>query len=292
MILSKKQHFDSYLIASLIANSKNEKEAFEYIDEITGKGSLNTHFKKLYNKMTDFTKEQIDGIIKNSLFPVTVIDQKNHFKYYPMFDATRMNDKVYDGNLRDNEEFLKSMIMPKGDSVKFLSIDYVEEPGTLKTDNYNAVFSDKEIRVDLDNGQYYPISKENFSLVHNNDDINLDYFFGNVGTTITEGNWNVLSKSIADTFSKSNYVYSDSDGIHSVLFNDCIKTTEIIKVFDLYFYKDTRYDFSKKNAQKCNDALKYLLESPLPHPVRGRSPHQFPFAQKHASHAGSRLCRV
>ena len=43
----EKATYDSYLVASIVANAKNEKDAMEYIDEITGNGSLNPHFKKL-----------------------------------------------------------------------------------------------------------------------------------------------------------------------------------------------------------------------------------------------------
>ncbi len=257
----QKATYDSYLIASLIANAKTKKEAMKYIDEITGKGSLNPHFKKLYDEISSFSKEQIDGILQNSLFPITVVNQKYHFKYYPMFDATRMENKVYDGNLKDQEEILKQLIMPKDDKIKFLSIDYYEEPAKVKLDNYNAVFSDKCIKVDLDNNQYYEISKDDFSKVYVNDVDSLEGFLGIVGNEITDGNWNVLSKSIIGTFNKANYRYKDSKGVHTVLNNDCIKTIEIINVFGLFFYKETRYDYSLRNASKCEDAVKYLMES-------------------------------
>lgn len=257
----QKATYDSYLIASLVKNTKNKTEAMNYIDEITGKGSLNAHFKKLYDEISLLSKNQIDDIVRNSLFPITVVDQKNHFKYYSMFGATRMNNKVYDGNLKEHEEILIDLIMPKGDKVKFLSIEYQEEPATIKQDNYNAIFSDETIRVDLDNNQYYEISKEDFDKVHVNDVDNLGGFLGIVGNEITDGNWNVLSNSIVGTLNKVNYRYRDSNGIHTVLYNDCIKTIEIINVFGLYFYKENKYDFSLKNGSKCEDAINYLMES-------------------------------
>lgn len=257
----EKATYDSYLMASLVANSKNKTEAYNYIDEITGKGSLNSHFKKLYDQISAFTSDQINSILTNSLFPITVVDQKHHFNYYSMFKATRMDNKVFDGNLISDEEKLKSLIMPKGKDIKFLSLDYVEEPATIKLDNYNAIFSNDEIKVDLDNGQYYSISKEDFNEVHANDVINLGGYLGRVETSITEGSWNVLAKNVVDTFDKTAFTYCDSDNIHCTLLPNCIKTTEIIKIFDLFFYKETKYDFTKRNAKKCRDALNYLLES-------------------------------
>ena len=100
----EKATYDSYLMASLVANSKNKTEAYNYIDEITGKGSLNSHFKKLYDQISAFTSDQINSILTNSLFPITVVDQKHHFNYYSMFKATRMDNKVFDGNLISDEE--------------------------------------------------------------------------------------------------------------------------------------------------------------------------------------------
>ncbi len=257
----QKATYDSYLMASLIANAKTKQEAMNYIDEITGKGSLNPHFKKLYDEISAFSKEQIDGILQNSLYPITVVDQKNHFKYYPMFGATRMLNKVYSGNLKNQEEVLKQLIMPKDDKIKFLSLEYHEEAATIKLDNYNAIFSDKYIKVDLDNNQYYEISKEDFTKVYVNDVDRLEGFLGVVGNEITDGNWNVLSKSIISTFSKANYRYKDSKGVHTVLNTDCMKTIEIINVFGLFFYKETKFDYSSKNPSKCEDAIKYLMES-------------------------------
>lgn len=162
-----------------------------------------------------------------------------------MFNATRMDNKVYPGNNRDNDELIKSLIMPRRDDVKFLSIDYYEENGKLQTDNYNAIFNDEEIKVDLDNGQYYPISKEDFNAVYKNDVENLNGYLGDIGDKITNGNWNVLSKSIVDTFSRSQYRYRDSNNIHSVLFPDFIKTIEVINVFGYIFIKKLNIIFQR-----------------------------------------------
>ena len=92
----QKATFDEYLVANLVASS-TKREAMKYIDEISGNGSLNSHFKKLYDKISDLKKKQVNDILQDSLFPVTMIDTKHHFKYYPMFDATRMENRVYKG---------------------------------------------------------------------------------------------------------------------------------------------------------------------------------------------------
>ena len=154
----EKATYDSYLVASIVANAKNEKDAMEYIDEITGNGSLNSHFKKLYEEISKMTKEQVEGILKDSLYPITVVDKSHHFKYYEMFDATRMDNKVFPGNLENNPN-LANMLMPKDREAKFLSLEFETEDGTVKKDNYNAIFSEKEIKMIPGGNVLYSILK-------------------------------------------------------------------------------------------------------------------------------------
>ena len=256
----QKATYDSYIIACLIQNAKTKKEAMEYIDEVTGNGSLNPHFKKLYDEISEFTPEQVDGIIRNSLFPVTMVE-KGHFKYYEMFNATRFNDKVYDGNLRDQEEFLKQRLLPKEDGIKFLSLEFEEGDGTVKKDTYDAVFSDTGITVNLDNNQYYPISKEDFYKVYEVENLDLSEYNGVVGSQITSGQWYVLTQNVLDSFKKDQFSYRDKNGNYAVILSEYIKVTEVISVFDLHFYKETKYEFTKANKEIIEEAVKQLMDN-------------------------------
>lgn len=256
----QKATYDSYIIACLIQNAKTKKEAMEYIDEVTGNGSLNPHFKKLYDEISEFTPEQVDGIIRNSLFPVTMVE-KGHFKYYEMFDATRFNDKVYDGNLRYQEEFLKQRLLPKEDGIKFLSLEFEEGDGTVKKDTYDAVFSDTGITVNLDNNQYYPISKEDFYKVYEVENLDLSEYNGVVGSQITSGQWYVLTQNVLDSFKKDQFSYRDKNGNYAVILSEYIKVTEVISVFDLHFYKETKYEFTKANKEIIEEAVKQLMDN-------------------------------
>jgi len=256
----EKATYDSYLIASLVANTKKEDEAIKYIDEITGKGSLNPHFKKLYEKISKFTEEQIDNILKNSLFPVTIINTKNHFEYYKMFNATKMNGKIYPYNLADDPN-LKDIIMPKGDNIKFLSIDFEKSEGNIIQNVYNAIFTETEIKVDLGRGKYYPISKENFEFVYKNDLDDISKYRGKIGTQISLENWNALNNQVLQTICNENRFYIDENGNQCIVYNDCVKEIEVINVFSMYFYKETRYGFTLKNNKICEEVINYLLSS-------------------------------
>lgn len=266
----EKATYDSYLIASVVANAKNEKEAMKYIDEITGNGSLNPHLKKLYEEISKMTKEQVQGILKDSLYPITVVDKSHHFKYYEMFNATRMDNKVFPGNLENNPK-LADMLMPKDRDAKFLSIEFESEDGRVNKDNYNAIFSGAEIRVDLDAGQYYPISKENFFSVFENEGEVTSEWMPRIGNEITDGNWNVLTKGVADTWGKDRLTYKTKEGNLAVLLSDCIKETQVITAYDLLFYKETRYNFSSQYQKKCLEAVRFLKDSKIINEYKTRS---------------------
>ena len=266
----KKATWDLYLIAALAMNAKNKTKALKYIDEIAGNGSLNKHFKEIYNKkISKLTDEQINDILKKSLFPITVVDRKNNLMHYPMLNATKIGKIVYDGNLAKQENLLKSLVMPKTDGIKFLSLECDEKDSEPKSDMYIAKFSDDNIMIDLGNKKYYEISKEDFKEIYKNDiqdfnDITNTYkFLGKIGNKITDGEWYVLSKNIIDNFAKDKdeIKFKDGNDVHTILNNESMRTVEIIKVFDMFFYKENKLEYSPENKAKCEDAINYLLES-------------------------------
>ena len=256
----EKATYDSYLVASIVNNTKTEKEAFKYIDEITGNGSLNPHFKKMYKEISQLSDEQVQNILNDSLFPITIVDKKNHFKYYPMLDITRMNDKVYKGNLYE-QNIVKELLMPKDKNVKFLDLQYETEPGTLKKDNYNAIFSNTGIKIDIGDGNYYMISNDNFNKVYKNDIEDISMYEGKIGTEITNGNWFVLNNVLLNSLKLYKMKYIDSYGNINCVFLDKLKKYEVIKVFSMYFYKETIIEYTPKNVNECNEVVNYLLDS-------------------------------
>ena len=60
----EKAMYDQYLIACLAKETKcDANSAFKYIDEITGSGSLNAHFKKLFNELVAKGIPTIDNVV-------------------------------------------------------------------------------------------------------------------------------------------------------------------------------------------------------------------------------------
>lgn len=256
----QKATYDSYLVASLIRNSKNQKEAFEYIEEVCGQGSLNAHFKRLYEEISSFTESQIDGIIENSLYPVTMM-VSDHFKYYEMFNASRFRNKVFEGNLYDNQEMLKQVMMPRDGNSSFLDISFESEPGTTKRDVYDAIFSEESILVDLDDNKFLPISKEGFDKVYEGQSMNVSAYPCKISNEITRGQWSALSQTVLDAMLKERFTFKDKDDNLGSIFNEYIKVTSVINVFGIYFFKETKYDFIKNNASRCEEAVEQLLSN-------------------------------
>ena len=255
----EKATFDSYLIGSLVKYEKNKKKAFAYIDEITGNGSLNKHFKKIYEKISEFSDSQVDEMLKNSLFPITRFE-KGHFKYYPMLNASRLNDHVYPGNLKDDEQKLIDSLMPKDEDAKFLKMEYEQGIANSKEDFYEASFSEDGIRINLGDGRYFPISQDDFNKLFEND-LAGEKLNVAIEKEITDGNWSILKRDYFKGVNEAEYQYCDSDKKLTVLTSEFIKVTDILELFGYFFYKETRYDFVPKNEKQIIDALEYLEKS-------------------------------
>jgi len=259
----EKATYDEYLVASIIKNAKTEKDAEKYIDEITGKGSLNAHFKKLYEKESKLEESQINNILNDSLFPVTLVTN-HHFKYYDMFNSSviKINNikTLYKGDLSENIDKLKEMLMPKSNDVKFLSIDFEKEDGHIVLDNYNASFSEDEIQIELVDDSYMPISQEDFEKVYQNEPIDISEYKGKVKNEVTKGNYKVLTLKEFESICNSRG-FVDSENNYALVKRDCIKSYEILHLFGIYFYKENIYQFNDANKERCKEAVKVLIEN-------------------------------
>ena len=77
----EKATYDQFLMASVALRSVNDEDANKYIDNITGSGSLNAHFKQLYEKARKLDNEQLLDIMNNSMYPMLKIDKSNSYDY-------------------------------------------------------------------------------------------------------------------------------------------------------------------------------------------------------------------
>ena len=238
----EKASFDQYLMASVCLRSENKEVANDYIEELTGKGSLNAHFKKILDKMYKFDRESVKKILSDSLYPTTKIDKTNRYVYYPYFNISVINKKIYHGNIGElSLEELKELLMIDYDLINF-SIDTKEQ--TDRAESYYVLFDENEMRLNLVGIEWVSISNKQFSESYKKPDIDIAKYMGYVKNNPDGVGWNILTEVSFNSIIKSSNIFNDTNGDCCILTHDYIKKIEIAKLFGLYFYRETKLDFS------------------------------------------------
>lgn len=259
----EKSTYDYYLVTSIYKNSENKKAAYKYIDEITGKGSLNDHFKKLYKNIEDLNDEQIKRILTSSMFPKTVVNESNSYYYYPDLNLSVFENETHEGDLKESESEIiniKKRLIPSDPDVIFNSIDFYEYEERSKK-YYDLIFTNKEIKISLNNGKnYFPISTEQFANLYKQKLSDIDKYKGKIGNEITTTtNWWALDEnSLKSLIENQENCFINRDKNHCAVQSDCIKITQLIKLFGIFFYNETKYSFEERNKDMSGDYLEFL----------------------------------
>ena len=259
----EKTSYDYYLIASVCKNFKNKDDAFKYIDEITGKGSLNSHFKKIYSEIAKLNQPQIERILTSSMFPIKILNESESYRYFPDLDLSTFKDKTYKGNLKESKEsvgIIKNRLVPNEPDVVFNSIDFHENSENIEK-YYDLIFSNEGIKISLDNGKnFFPLPANVLERLYRQD-LYIDGYKGKIYSEIAPGNWYALDETVLKNLTEEsgNYFYN-SEKNHCTVNSEYIKITKILKLFGFYFYSETKYMFSERNKEMSEDYLKYLQE--------------------------------
>ncbi len=253
----EKATFDQYLAVSIVNNTSLKSRAEKYIDDITGKGSLNIHFKKMIQKAREFDDNTIKNILNSSLYPTVKIDKTNRYTYYPDFDVSVFNKRPYRGDFKNfNQEDMKKILLMNED---IISIEYEEKEHSQK-DMYLVEFEDSKIKIKLFN-EWYEMNTSRFQDLISYEIEGIDRYEGIVSTDADGEGWIILSNSALNNLLTMNYFFYDKEGNYVGILNDYLKKTKIIKVYGLYFYKENICYFSKMNSELCNEALKHLIKT-------------------------------
>lgn len=251
----EKATFDQYLSASIALRSKNSKKANEYIDDITGKGSLNEHLKNLYSKLSEMDDSSLEKILSDSMFPITKIDKTNKYVYYPLFKIAVLNNKIYDNFETLGIEKVKETLMIDYD---LIGMSFEERGKNDKYESYKIKFTDNNIEIFIAN-KWLPFDSSLFSNYCKEQDLEIERYTGIINSNVTGDDWNLLTANSFNSLFSSNKVFLDNDKNYCIITNDYIKKTEIANIHGLYFYRETRIDFINKNKDYCEMAIKSLL---------------------------------
>ena len=255
----EKATYDEYLICSLAlrtANDKNqEKTVFEYIDDITGEGSLNKHFRNIYARVKHFSGEQLSKIMANSMIPTLKLDEKNRYEYYPQLNVSVFNKKIYHGDLGAYTNLTQIIMI--NEEIIDMSVETVRDD--TKPEQYSVNFDEKEnVKVRILN-EYLSIENEVFEESLCLDLGNINTYQGKIHDKVDGDGWRVLNNSaLNNLFSNKNFYYDAGD--HILIRNDSVRKTIISKVHGLYIYKEEIISY-QGNSVLCDKVIDFLLEN-------------------------------
>jgi len=255
----EKATFDQYLISSIIKHTKTENSAFKYIDQLTGKGSLNGHFKTLFKKINELEKGSIEKILNDSMYPILKIDASNRFTYYPELDISVFKNKVHYGNLAEDALFPKTLVTKGEFHDSSIEMGKIE----VKSDSYNVIFKDDKIKLKLSREIEIFITEALFLDIVDLQLKSLKGYEGTIHTDVEGKDWNMVS-----TVKLNDLLNEDSrnfyhNGNHYFITNRYVKKTRVAKVFNMFMYKESYIKYEKRNRKECLFVTKHLLESGL-----------------------------
>ena len=248
----EKATYDQYLMSSLALRSKDETQAYQYIDEITGSGSLNAHFKQLYDKAKTLTDEQLKDVMNNSMYPMLRIDKSNSYVYYPQLDISVFNNKIYTGDFGKYEDLIERLYIQE----KVIESEVFEKGNDERPEPYSIQLDNDIVKVKIVD-EWIPLDTTIFQEIFVNDLSSINKFEGKVHDGADGSNWFTLTNSVINNmYSNNNYFYEDGD--HCLIRNEDVRKTIVSQVAGFYIYKEEiiPYTNNEKLCKKVLDILK------------------------------------
>jgi len=254
----EKVSYDKYFIASLVKHTRNNLDnGYNIINELTGKGSLNKHFVNLYDEIRELSDLELDGILKDSLYPIQKIEEFR-YTFFPQLNISSFKKNIYEEDLKDNDLIPKQLVDKNG---TYISHEYIEGEIKNNSDNYDVELSEKEIKIKIYDS-FYPISNKDFESIRIEEKIDLTKYQGEIHQSISGEGWIQLNNSTLNNILNTNDYYYDSNGDHIGIYNDNAKKTIIGVGHGIYFVKEHSYKYSEPaNKEICEKAIKILMET-------------------------------
>lgn len=252
----EKATFDQYLVASIALRTHcDPKAADKYIDDITGAGSLNGHFKSLYNSISKFTEEQLKNIMSNSMFPVLKVDKSNSYVYYPQIDISVFKNRVYRGDFGEYPDVCGRLMI--NEEIIEKNVENKKENSTAEP--YFVLIDDNNIQVKIAD-TFSKISQDEFNELLVNELSGLGNFEGTIHKDVVGDGWKILTNAaIGNMFSNNNYYY-DAEGNHCQIRYENVRKTQIAQISGLYIFREEILQYNA-NKEMCEKVLQVLFEN-------------------------------
>ncbi len=252
----EKATFDQYLIAAIVKNTSFDEEAIKYIDDITGKGSLNSYYKNRYNDIVEMDKDSINRIINDSMYPKLKFDESNVFVFFKDLNISKLGNSIFDGDALLDRQIIESLIPESGEFYKSEIIKQNEEE---LVDSYDVIFDNDTVKVKIGN-KWVNVDSNVFQIRVINDIDSIEQYKGSINNQFDNSQWNLLFKSKLNNVVKADMFYYHN-GDHYQITNSRMIITKIASFRGLFWYKEEIIEYTNHNKNYCEDILDYLMES-------------------------------
>lgn len=251
--------FDQFILSSLASNTNSNKVVGEkYIDKITGKGSLNEHFKKLYEKILTFNQKQLNDVLNNMKYPISVIDRSNKYKFNKELNVSIFKGKVYKGNMGHFSEEQLSKILYISNIVKIKTEEKEQEE---ERENYQVEFKDDEIFININKETSIPVTYDNFKdWVDTRLTIGSEELDAYLSKDVNSGEWTALDDAKLNNMKNVREVFRNKKKEHCEIVNNRIKVTKIVMYKDIYIYRE-EYENYLNDIEMCEMVLSTILKN-------------------------------
>ena len=250
----EKATYDQYLMASLALRSKDEQSAYQYIDDITGSGSLNAHFKKLYESASKLSEKELKDIMSNSMYPMLKIDKNNSYDYYPELDVSVFNNKLYKGDFGKYEDLIQRLYIQE----EVIESELIEKRNNANPEPYSIRFDESKILVKIAE-EWVDLPEEIFQEVFENNLTSIDKIKSEIHNVADGSGWFALTNAVINNmYANNNYFYDNGD--HCLIRNDDVRKTIISQLAGFYIYKEEIIPYAG-NKDLCEKVLNLLLEN-------------------------------
>lgn len=253
----EKASFDQYLAASIAERCDTVNSANQYIDSVTGKGSMNAHLKKLCQTMRKRSPEERKKILESSLYPTEKIDESQSFVFFPEFNQSLFEGKLYQDDLEQQLELLGEIVAMDGE---FVSMQIRRSEVEEHTDNYRVVIDGDGASIQIAPNAFLKATSDQFKDMVVQDVLVPDQIKSMAVESVEGEGWFLLTASQINGPMKSPMGFY-REGCYYLLTNTGIKKTEIGHAFGLYLYRETQIPFTPANADICTAAATHLLNS-------------------------------
>lgn len=250
----EKATFDQFLMASVALRSESYEDAKTYIDNITGSGSLNAHFKQLYEKASRLDKNQLADIMNNSMYPILKIDKSNSYDYYPELNVSVFNNRVYQGDFGKYEDLIERLYIQE----KVIESEVFVKSNKATAEPYSVKFEDSKILVKITE-EWIHLDASVFEEIFDNDLNQIN----KVGSDIHEGadgaGWYALTNAVINNmYSGNNFFYDNGD--HCLIRNDDVRKTIISRIAGMFIYREEVIPYLD-NQELCEKVLGILVNN-------------------------------